>query len=292
MGAAKKVMRILVVGGSGMLGHTAYRVFAGTPGIEAFATLRSEARRNFFPGPLQAGLFAGIDATAPDTIANVLDQCRPDVVVNCVGLVKQLKASSLPLAALPINSVFPHRLAKLCSLVGARLIHLSTDCVFSGRRGSYVETDFPDADDLYGRSKLLGEVDEPHAITLRTSIIGREPENRNGLVEWLLSKNGRVRGFTNAVFSGLTTDELSRVILDRVLPYPDLHGVWHVSAAPITKHDLLVLLRDAYGLSVDIEPDPVLVLDRSLDSSRFKAATGYTPPDWPQMVTTMRQQGE
>ena len=285
-------MKVLVLGGSGMLGHAAYHAFAAAPGVKAFATLRGDAARRHFPPALQSGLIGGVDVLDGDALAAALIRTRPDAVVNCVGVVKQLGHAKDPLAVLPLNALLPHRLARLCALLGARLVHISTDCVFRGDRGGYTEADRPDADDLYGRSKLLGEVDEPHAVTLRTSIIGRELESRHGLVEWFLSQSGTVRGFTRAVFSGLTADELARVILRHVLPNPGLRGIWQVSTAPITKHDLLVLLREAYGRDVRIEPDPSLELDRSLDSTRFREATGYAPPDWPAMIQAMRAEGE
>jgi dTDP-4-dehydrorhamnose reductase len=285
-------VKVLVLGGSGMLGHAAYRAFAAAPGVKAFATLRGDTARRHFPPALQNGLIGGVDVLDGDALASALIRTRPDAVVNCVGVVKQLGHAKDPLAVLPLNALLPHRLARLCALLGARLVHISTDCVFRGDRGGYTEADRPDADDLYGRSKLLGEVDEPHAVTLRTSIIGRELESRHGLVEWFLSQSGTVRGFTRAVFSGLSADELARVILRHVLPNPGLRGIWQVSTAPITKHDLLVLLREAYGRDVRIEPDPSLELDRSLDSTRFREATGYAPPDWPAMIQTMRAEGE
>jgi dTDP-4-dehydrorhamnose reductase len=160
--------------------------------------------------------------------------------------------------------------------------------VFRGTIGNYTEAMTPDAEDLYGRSKLLGEVDYPHAVTLRTSIIGRELGTSHGLVEWFLGAAGPVRGFTRAIFSGLPTDELVRVIARHVLPRPELSGVWHLSSDPISKYDLLLLLREAYGRTIGIEPDAELVLDRSLDSSRFRGATGYTPPAWPALIRSMR----
>jgi dTDP-4-dehydrorhamnose reductase len=271
-----------------MLGHAAYRCFAAAPGVEAFATLRGGSARRHFAAELQHGLVPGVDALDSDGLTAVLARLRPEAVVNCIGIVKQLSQSRDPLVALPVNALFPHRLARLCALLGARLVHISTDCVFRGSRGGYTEQDPADPDDLYGRSKLLGEVNEPHAVTLRTGLVGRELETRHGLVEWFLGESGAVRGFTRAVFSGLTTREMASLILRHVLPNPGLHGVWHVSAAPITKHDLLVLLREAYDRRTRIEADASLVLDRSLDSSRFRTATGYEPPSWPAMIRQMR----
>jgi dTDP-4-dehydrorhamnose reductase len=213
---------------------------------------------------------------------------RPEVVVNAVGLVKQLAAADDPLAALPVNAMLPHRLARLCALAGARLVHVSTDCVFAGSRGGNRESDTPDATDLYGLSKLLGEVvDAPHAITLRTSIIGHELGSAHGLVGWFLAQTGRVKGYRRAVFSGLPTVELARVIRDHVLPRPELHGLYHVSAAPIDKDTLLRLVAARYGHAIEIDADDRVVIDRSLDSSRFRAATGYAPPDWPELVARM-----
>ena len=283
-------MKILVLGVSGMLGNAALRVLRNEFGFDVHGTARSEAIRRHFPADVQPAIHTGIDVTDNDALIGVLAKVRPDVVVNCIGVVKQLAAANDPLVTVPINTLLPHRLARAAELAGARLVHVSTDCVFTGKAGNYTEDSPPDAEDLYGRSKLLGEVDYPNAVTLRTSIIGRELGSCHALVDWLLSQSGqKVRGFTRAVFSGLTTDELTRVIARHVLPRPDLRGVWHVSAAPINKHDLLGIIRSVYDLPVEIEPDASVVIDRSLDSSRFRAATGYTPPDWPAMIARMRQ---
>lgn len=282
-------MRIVVLGVSGMLGSTAFRLISEQPGMTAFGTARSAGVTRFFDQAAVDRIVTGVDVENPDALAGVFRDLRPDVVINCVGVVKQLQSAEDPLVALPLNAVLPHRLARLCELVGARLIHISTDCVFTGRKGGYTEGDAPDAEDLYGRSKLLGEVDYPHAITLRTSIIGRELASRNGLVEWFLGQQeGRVRGFAKAIFSGLTTDELTRVICDHVVPRPELHGLYHVSSEAIAKHGLLHLLKHAYGVPTEIDPDETVSIDRSLDSSRFRQTTGYEPPPWRQMIERMR----
>jgi dTDP-4-dehydrorhamnose reductase len=221
-------------------------------------------------------------------VASVLRELRPQAVINCVGVVKQLSAADDPLVAIPINSLLPHRLARLCADSNARVVHISTDCVFAGTRGNYLESDIPDATDLYGRSKLLGELDCPNAVTLRTSIIGPELGSTHGLVGWFLSQQGRVRGFTRAIFSGLPTAELARVVRDHVLRLPAMRGVYHVSAAPIAKFDLLCLVRAAYSRTIEIEPDDRLVIDRSLDSTRFRTLTGWHPAAWPELIAAMR----
>jgi dTDP-4-dehydrorhamnose reductase len=271
-----------------MLGSAAYQCLSNRFPGSVYAAARSPAVKKIFPASA-ANITIGIDVENTDALAGFLQEVRPDVIVNCVGVVKQLSSAANPLVAIPINAILPHRLARLADLLGARLIHVSTDCVFSGRKGDYRESDIPDAEDLYGRSKLLGEVDYPNAVTLRTSIIGRELGSCNGLVEWFLSQRGSVRGYRRAIFSGLTTDELVRVIADRILPNPNLRGVYHVSVAPISKFDLLGIVRDVYGVETEIEPDDAVAIDRSLNSDRFRKATGYAPPSWPELIHCMRR---
>lgn len=288
---SSRPVTVLILGASGMLGSAVLRLFAGTAGVKALGTVRSGRAARLLPAELQPQLVAGVDVEQFDSLARAFEFARPDVVINCVGVVKQLAEADDPLTALPINSLLPHRLARLCGLAGARLIHVSTDCVFSGAKGGYTEADFPDANDLYGRSKYLGEVDYPHAITLRTSIIGHELDGARSLLCWFLAQGGTVRGFTRAIFSGLPTVELARVMRDFVLPHPELHGLYHVSAAPIDKHQLLGLIAKAYAKQIEIQPHHDFQIDRSLDSSRFQAATGYRPPAWPDLVRSMREFG-
>lgn len=220
----------------------------------------------------------------------VLARVRPDVVVNCIGIVKQQAASKDSIACLTVNSLFPHRLARLCQAMEARLVHISTDCVFSGNKGSYTEDDPSDALDLYGRSKFLGEVSGPGCLTLRTSIIGREIGSRQGLVEWFLAQaGGRVSGYTRAIFSGLTTLELARVIGLVLCKYPDLSGLWQVAGRPISKFDLLTILNQVYDTKVRIDPVDTPACDRSLVGDRFTQATGWRPDDWLTLLSNMRE---
>ena len=283
--------KVLVLGVTGMLGNAVFRLFSQSPGFETHGTARSAVALRHFDETLRPRIVVGVDVEQHDHLIELFSRIRPHVVINCIGLVKQLAEADDPLAALPINALLPHRLARLSLLAGARLVHVSTDCVFTGRRGLYQESDAPDALDLYGRSKLLGEVDEPHAVTLRTSIIGHELSSAHSLVGWFLAQEGRVRGFTRAVFSGLPTVELAKVIRDQVLPRPELRGLWHVSSDPISKFDLLQLVKTAYGKSIEITPDEALVIDRSLDSSRFRTETGWAPAPWVELVDAMRRFG-
>ena len=284
-------MRILVLGVTGMLGNAVWRVFAESSEHQIWGTLRSEGARSLFAKKSRDNLITGIDALDHDALVSVLERVRPDVIINCVGLIKQLADAKDPLSALPINAMLPHRLAKLCGLSGARLVHVSTDCVFSGRKGGYVEADISDAEDLYGKSKFIGELHNlPHAITLRTSIIGHELNTRFALVDWFLSQRGSVKGYSSAVFSGLPTVELARVIKDYVIPAPDLYGLYHVSTEPIDKLSLLKLVAEIYGHKIQITPDDQVCIDRSLNSSLFREVTGYVPPSWPELVKMMHDQ--
>jgi dTDP-4-dehydrorhamnose reductase len=282
-------MNVLVLGASGMLGNAVFRYFSGDAGFRTYGTIRHHGVLQQFDPALRGQLLPGVDVLNDDHLVRVFDATKPDIVLNCIGLIKQLDAVNDPLEALPINALLPHRIARLCGLVNARMIHVSTDCVFAGTRGGYREDEQPDATDLYGRSKLLGEVDYPHAITLRTSIIGHEFGRASALVDWFLSQTGTVKGFRKAVFSGVPTVELARVMKEFVLPHPELHGLYHVAAAPIAKFDLLTLIAKVYGKSVEIVADDKLQIDRSLDATRFREATGYTAPEWPALIQTMHQ---
>ena len=283
-----KITKILVLGATGMLGNAVLRLFAQSTGYEVAGTARSTSALRLLPADLSDRVVCGVDVENMDSLISLFTNMRPDVVINCIGLVKQLADANDPLLAIPINALLPHRLARLCGLTGARLVHMSTDCIFSGAKGMYTEADASDAKDLYGRSKYLGEVDYPHAITLRTSIIGHELSSAHSLVGWFLAQQGSVQGFTRAIFSGLPTVELARMIRDFVVPHPELHGVYHVSAESINKFDLLNLIAKAYGKAIDIAPNDSLEINRSLDSSRFRRATGYQPQAWPELVSQMR----
>jgi dTDP-4-dehydrorhamnose reductase len=280
-------MRILILGGDGMLGHQLLRHFSGRHDVRATLRLGSEAYsayRLFEPGTA----FYGVDAKQMDALLRVVAEFRPEAVLNAVGVIKQRSESKAILSSLEINSLLPHRLALLCRTIEAKLIHFSTDCVFSGRKGNYRETDQPDAEDIYGRTKLLGEVSEPHCLTLRTSIVGPELSRKTGLLEWFLAQRGQtVKGFTKAIFSGVPTSELARIVELVLTDVPAIHGLYHVAAQPISKYDLLTLVRDRLHVPVTIERDVTFECDRSLDASRFHQDTGYSPPAWEAMIDAM-----
>jgi dTDP-4-dehydrorhamnose reductase len=283
--------KILVLGASGMLGNTVLRMLSQIDGNTVTGTVRSRQAIGLFPEKVRNLVVCGIDADDLDSLMRLFDEVRPDIVINCTGLVKQLTDVNNPLVALPINSLFPHRLAHMCALSSARLVHMSTDCVFTGNKGMYTEDDVPDANDLYGVSKRLGEVDYSNAVTLRTSIIGHELNGSRSLVDWFLAQDIAIRGYRQAIFSGLPTIELARVISEFVIPCVQMRGVYHVSSDPISKYDLLSLVAKIYKKKIEINEDNDFVIDRSLDSTRFREETGYSPPSWESLITSMYEFG-
>lgn len=277
-------MRILIIGGDGMLGHRLLQHFSSQH--DTFVTLRKTLGEYANHGLFNAAnTVDGIDVRDFDAVRRALNWSRPAAVINASGVVKQRAEAKDAIPSIEINALFPHRLALLCADHGARLVHMSTDCVFSGRKGGYHEDDVTDAYDIYGRSKLLGEVAEAPGITLRTSIIGRELSRKTGLLEWFLAQRGRrIKGFRRAIFSGFTTHEMARII-DRVLTGPGpAHGLYQVSSAAISKYDLLCGIRDRMSLDIAIDPDDEFACDRSLDSTRFRRDFAYTPPSWAAMI--------
>ncbi len=283
-------MRLLILGGSGMLGHQLWRGLHAQH--DTWVTLRRPvadfAVHNLFD---EAKAIQFDDITDDTALERALGQAKPEAVINCVGLIKQRDEASDEALTLRVNAEFPHRLAKRCGEAGARLIHFSTDCIFTGTKGNYTETDPPDATDLYGQSKHQGEVADAHSVTLRTSVIGHELGTNLALLDWFLSQRGQaISGFTKAIYSGFTTLEMARIV-DRILTqHTDLSGVWHVASEPISKFALLQLCREKLGWEGVIEPNDEFVCDRSLNADRFNQATGYTPPSWEAMISELAQQ--
>ncbi len=270
-----------------MLGHKLVQTLSLD--FDVWATVRGESKTfDRFKIFDKAQIYESIDAENIEEIETIIDTIKPQVVINAVGIIKQLPESKDIVQTLTINSIFPHRLAEITKKYNARLITFGTDCVFSGKKGNYKEEDLADAADLYGKSKNLGEVVSDNCLTLRTSIIGRELFSAHSLVEWFLSNRGkRVRGYTNAVFSGFPTIIISEIIADLIVNHKNLEGLYHLSSEPINKFDLLNLLKKQYKIDIEIEPYENFYIDRSLDSTKFRAATGFQPIGWGKMLQTM-----
>lgn len=282
--------RVLVLGASGMLGSTLFRAYCRDPLFQTFGSIREASAKQYFAPKLHDALIPNVHLDGESGLLSAFAVAKPNVVINCIGIIKQLPNANDHLESLAINATLPHRLAKYCDATGARLVHFSTDCVFSGKQGLYKEEDFPDAYDLYGRTKFLGEVGYENSVTLRTSIIGHELNRSKSLVDWFLSQSGEVKGFTKAVFSGLPTIEVARVLKEYVIPNSKLRGLYHLSVDPINKYDLLNLVASTYGKAIKITPDDKLVIDRSLNSDRFRKATGFKPKAWSELIKDMHEE--
>lgn len=279
-------MKVLVIGGTGMLGHKVFQTLS--PRFDIATTIRGSFETVEPLGIFDRGsVIENVDVENIATVAAAIEASSPDVVINCVGVIKQLPTSKDVVKTLTINSIFPHQLAALSEQFNFRLITVSTDCVFAGTKGNYTEDDPADALDLYGRSKQLGEVIDGRNLTIRTSIIGREIGTSHSLVEWFLSQEGSAKGFVNAIYSGFPTAILSEIIAKILSEHPDLSGLYHVSSEPINKFDLLTLVKGRLGLDIEIERFEDFSIDRSLDSTRFRAATGFKPLPWREMVDRM-----
>ena len=239
-----KSYKILVLGVSGMLGNAIYLYFSNETQHKVYGSIRSSDNIKFFPQDVRVNLIVNDDVFDDIKIECLIDEIRPEILINCIGVVKQLGNANDPLTAIPINSLLPHKLAKISEKYSVRLIHLSTDCVFSGNAGMYTESDKPDARDLYGLSKLLGEVDSLSALTLRTSIIGHELNGNRSLLSWFLSQSGSVKGFNKAIFSGLPTTEISSIINKYIISNKNLHGIYNLSIEPIDKYSLLKIFKN------------------------------------------------
>jgi dTDP-4-dehydrorhamnose reductase len=275
-------MRILIFGGNGMLGHQLCRLLDGR--MEIWATFRDAPDRfDFLPAQRRIG-----NVTVEDTarVGEVLDEVRPAAVINAVGIVKQRDEAKKAVPSIRVNALFPHQLADLCEERSIRVLQISTDCVFSGSRGAYTEDDVPDPVDLYGRSKLLGELNRPGCLTLRTSIIGWQLNTYSSLLSWFALRRGeRINGYRKAIYSGVSTSVLASLIGDIIENHADLQGLYHVASRPISKFDLLVRLRDALGWKdVSIEPEEAFSCDRSLNGDKFSRATGWHAPEWDAML--------
>jgi dTDP-4-dehydrorhamnose reductase len=282
-------MKVIVLGANGMLGNACMNYLLAKPNFTVRGTVRFDSSLNFFNPELRNFIIPDINISDEDVQKALIEKEKPDVVINCVGIVKQSVDGNDYLRSITLNSLLPHQLSKRCEEYGSRLIHISTDCVFSGLKGSsYLESDKADANDLYGKTKFLGEViDEPHVLTIRTSYIGNELSSANGLLEWFLSQGQECQGFTKAIYSGMPSIALAQVIENVLLGHPELSGLYQVASAPISKYNLLKLIANVFNKKINIIPNDDLIIDRSLDGSLFRKATGFIAPSWEEMIEKM-----
>lgn len=288
LGAKMAQERILILGVTGMLGHTLFKEMCKNTNFEVFGTTRNKRGLEiFFTSEELLKIRDCVDADNFDTVIRAIASVQPTIIINCIGIIKQLPISNDPLTAITVNAQLPHRISLIAKSANARLIHISTDCVFDGQKGNYVESDPSNAKDLYGRTKFLGEVAYPHCVTLRTSIIGHELKTNFSLIDWFMSQENYINGYTKAIYSGFPTIEMVNIISNYVIPNQDLSGLYHVSSQPISKYNLLIILKEIYGKHIDINPYNDFVLDRSLNSDFFMQVTGYQAPNWRTMIENM-----
>ncbi|MDH6303169.1 dTDP-4-dehydrorhamnose reductase [Polynucleobacter sphagniphilus] len=284
-------MKIIILGASGMIGHCIFEFLMKDKDLDVYGTVRSDQYLSYCPDQLTRKILALNDVNDQTIVNEFLATHRPDIVINCIGITKHLPEGLMPIPSIEINALLPHILNKVCANIGSRLIHISSDCVFSGSRGNYCEEDIPDAKDLYGKTKALGEIfDANNCLTIRTSTIGRELGTSYGLLEWFLFQGEFCKGYGGAIFSGLPTVILAQIIHKVIIPRPELAGLYNIAADPIDKYTLLKLICEIYSKKINIEFDDKFQINRSLDATKFKKATGYTTPSWPEMIKIMHDQ--
>lgn len=282
-------MKVLIFGAAGMLGYSIFKNLSDYSQFDVIGTVRSiEGKEGFFSDCLDQ-IIKNIDVGDISVVGDLISKNKPDVVINCIGLIKQYSISKQHVDAVRINSLLPHQLASICDKYSCKLIHFSTDCVFDGKKGGYSEQDTPDACDLYGKSKCLGEIDYAPHLTLRTSIIGHELSSSVSLVDWFLSQDARVKGFSKAIFSGLPTCEIAKLLAEKIIPNNKLSGLYHLSVNPIDKYSLLKLVAKIYSKDIEIEESQELIIDRSLNSSILRNKINYKAPSWEKLVVAMHE---
>jgi dTDP-4-dehydrorhamnose reductase len=272
-------MKILIVGAGGMLGHVLYTELQKKH--EVIGTVRKEK--------WNPDLLSDYDIEYTQKYDQLIENFRPDFVINCVGIIKQRQESTDRILAIKTNSLWPHQLAKICEKHQAKVIHFSTDCVFSGKQGNYQVEDLADARDTYGLTKYMGEIDYPHTLTLRTSIIGHELNSNISLVDWFLSQKQNCKGYINAIYSGFPTVYVAE-FLDNFIFKSFICGIYHFSSNPINKFELLKLIADQYDKKIPILPDEELKIDRSLNSDHLRELLNFKPPTWKELIKQMNEQ--
>ncbi len=282
-------MRLLILGSTGLLGNTITKYFFEKSSFQTFAAVRDIAKLKFFKKKYHRNFLVIENILDYEEIERKIKIIKPDILINCLGVTnKELLTNSDQIENfITINSLFPYRIQRICADLGARLIHFSTDCIFSGNKGFYSEKDIPDPYDLYGRSKLLGELDFENTLTIRKSVIGHELSTKKGLLEWFLDQESFVQGYKNAIFSGITVLELAKLINKYIIPREDLKGILNISANPISKFDLLNIIADVYNKKIEIIPNESIKINRSLNGSQFNKLTGYKTNSWPLLIKSM-----
>ena len=282
-------MKILILGSNGLVGNTISRYFFEKENYQTIAILRDYSKLKLFHKKFHQKFLVIENILDYEKTKKIIKSVKPDILINCLGITnKEITNNPKQIEKfIIINSLFPHWLQRLCSNIDARLIHFSTDCIFSGKKGFYSEKDIPDPPDIYGRSKLLGELNYENTLTIRKSVIGHELASKNGLLEWFLAQNNCVQGYKNVIFSGITVLELARLIDTYIIPRSDLKGILNISGQSISKFDLLKILANVYNKSIEIIPNESMNINRTLNGSQFNKLTGYRISPWSSLIKSM-----
>ena len=279
--------KLIVLGATGLLGNTLLKYFSKQSNIKCYGIIRKNSDIDKLKSIKNVKLYK-IDYKNQNNIIKVFNKIKPNLIINCIGLVKQLTHKNQLSEIIRINSFLPHYLTELANVKNkTRFIQFSTDCVFSGTKGKYKETDFPGAQDIYGRSKLLGELTYPNTLTLRTSIIGHELQTKYSLLSWFLDQKKPIKGYKNAIFSGLTALEIAKFLDKFIIPNKKLNGMYHLSGNTISKYELLNLVKSFYKKDIKIIIDKKVKINRSLNSNLLQKQTGYKPPNWTKLIQEM-----
>ena len=269
-----------------MLGHMLVRVLSEHHQVIGTTSSKYDSKSPLARILDKANWIDQVDVRNWQTVESAINHSKPNVLINCVGVIKQKMDSGNIMDAILINSLVPHQLAATCEKLDIRFIHFSTDCVFEGTPGIKYTSYTPNATDLYGTTKRLGEVNYAPAITLRTGFVGRQLSGAEGLFEWVLSQKGKaVSGYQNAIYSGLTTMALSRVIQQVIEVQPTLSGLYQVASNRINKFDLITQLNESLQLDLSIAKNTEFMCDRSMDGTEFTNSTNIQIPSWEEMLT-------
>lgn len=276
-------MRVLILGADGMIGHKMAQTFAKYPiDLGLNSRYNSKFIRKIFP---KASIFE-YDLNKKK-IEQLLNYYNPEFIINAVGITIRRGACGDQKTNY-INAILPREIDTWCMSNNKKQIHFSTDCVFSGKKGNYSDFDLTDADDSYGKTKGLGEINSDNTLTIRSSMIGRELFNNTELLEWVVKhKNQKINGFDNAVYSGVTTLWMSKTVYKIIKNLPKLSGIWNVSSRPISKYELIKKINDQFMLNIDIVRDSSFYSNKSLNSNRFFSETNFEIPNWDDMLSEL-----
>ena len=281
-------MKIIVLGASGLIGSYMFRELSKT--FETFGTIRKSKIKYKDIALFKSNkIIDNIDILNLDNLNKLLESLKPNIIVNCIGVTKR-KISDNLLDVIKINSIFPHELVKWGLINSARIIHFSTDCVFNGLTGNYNEKSNTNAFDIYGKTKALGEIQYDNCLTIRSSFIGRELFDKTELLEWVISNNGKkIKGFKKTMYSGVSALFLSKFIKNIINDHIKLNGLFQLSTdIPISKYDLICLIRDCFDLNIEIIPENNKYHCPTLDNSKLKNKMNFEIPSWKEMLVELK----